>query len=219
MEIKLEQLPKLISKYSENIYYPFTGLVVTASPIAMLWPSIIATENKCRPLVYLWIALFLFALFSIWCLVVRVIKWSNKKIHEQIVAYKKQKSIRKFYNKLFSRQIWDIVCRLINNKNTPEKLSKSLYEEFDNKNLFGEDRPLQKDKQRRIFVRHTRNDDGNNEKTKREIHTEKCFGPQPFSGSRYISLTDLSFYEIRKTCFHKKGKKWILNKNILRKDE
>lgn len=219
MEIKVKQLYKLINKYSENIYYPFTGLVVTAPPIVMLWSSTIVEENRCRPLVCLWIALFLFALFSIWCLVVRAMKWSNKKIHEQIVTHEKRKSIYKFYNKLFSRQIWDIVCRLINNGNAPVKLSKSLYEAFDNRNLFGEDRPLQKDKQRCIFVRHTRNDDGDNEKTEKEIYIEKCFGPQPFSGSRYVSLTDLSFYEIRKTCFHRKGKKWIPNKNILRKDE
>jgi hypothetical protein len=219
MEIKVKQLYKLINKYSENIYYPFTGLVVTAPPIVMFWPSTIVEENRCRPLVCLWIALVLFALFSMGCLVVHAMKWSNQKIHEQIVTHKKRKSICEFYNKLFSQQIWDIVCRLINNGNTPIKLSKSQYEEFDNRNLFGEDRPLQKDKQRCIFVRHTRNDDGDNEKTEKEIYIEECFGPQPFSGSRYISLTDLSFYEIRKTCFHRKGKKWILNKNILRKDE
>lgn len=219
MEIKLEQLLKLISKYSENVYYPVTGLAVTALPIIMLCPSVVTNENNCGPMIYLWIVLFLFALFSEGCLIIITIKWSNRKIHNQINAYKKKKEIQKYYTELFSPQIWNIVCRLINNKNTPEKLSKSLYEEFDNRNLFGEDRPLQKDKQRRIFVRHTRNDDGDNEKTEKEIYIEECFGPQPFSGSRYISLTDLSFYEIRKTCFHRKGKKWILNKNILRKDE
>lgn len=218
MEIKLEQLLKLISKYSENVYYPVTGLAVTALPIIMLYPSVVVNKNNCGPMIYLWIALFLFALFSEGCLIIITIKWSNQKIRNQINSYKKKKEIQKYYTELFSPQIWNIVCRLINNKNTPEKLSKSLYEEFDNKNLFGEDRPLQKDKQRRIFVRHIRNDDSDNEKTKKEIYMEKNFGPQPFSGSRYVSLTNSSFNEIRKACFRKKRKKWILNKNILRKE-
>lgn len=147
MEIKLEQLLKLISKYSENVYYPVAGLAVTALPIIMLCPSVVTNENNCGPMIYLWIVLFLFALFSEGCLIIITIKWSNRKIHNQINAYKKKKEIQKYYTELFSPQIWNIVCRLINNKNTPEKLSKSLYEEFDNRNLFGEDRPLQKDKQ------------------------------------------------------------------------
>lgn len=218
MEIKLEQLLKLISKYSENVYYPVTGLAVTALPIIMLYPSVVVNKNNCGPMIYLWIALFLFALFSEGCLIIITIKWSNQKIRNQINSYKKKKEIQKYYTELFSPQIWNIVCRLINNKNTPEKLSKSLYEEFDNKNLFGEDRPLQKDKQRRVFVRHIRNDDSDNEKTEKEIYMEKNFGPQPFSGSRYVSLTNSSFNEIRKACFRKKRKKWILNKNILRKE-
>lgn len=219
MEIKFKQLLKLIIKYSENIYYPFTGLVVTALPIIMLWPSVIVNEGNCGPMIYLWIALFLFALFSEGCLIVITIKWSNQKIHNQINAYKKEKEIQEYYAKLFSQQIWDIVCQLMNNKNTPVKLKKSLYEELYNKNLFGEDRPLPKDKQQRIFIRHIREDDINNEKTEREMYIEKIFGPQPFSGSRYVSLTNSSFNEIQKTCFRKKKGKWILNQNMLRKEK
>lgn len=219
MEIKFEQLFKLISKYAENIYYPFIGATVTMLPIVMLWPLVIAQESQCESLIYLWIALVLFALFSMGCLVVHAKEWSNQKIHEQIVTHKKRKSICKFYNKLFSQQIWDIVCRLINNGNTPIKLSKSQYEEFERKNLFGENRPLPKDKQQRIFIRHIRDDDMNNEKTEREIYMEDQFGSQPFSGSRYVSLADSSFNEIQKTCFRKKKEKWILNQNVLRREE
>ena len=219
MEIKLEQLLKLISKYSENVYYPVTGLAVTALPIIMLCPSVVANENNCGPMIYLWIALFLFALFSEGCLIIITIKWSNRKIHNKINAYKKKKEIQKHYTKLFSQQIWNIVCQLMNNENAPVKLGKSLYEEFYNKNLFGEDRVLPKDKQQRIFIRHIRKDDINNEKTEREICMENLFGPQSFSGSRYVSLTNSSFNEIRTACFRKKRKKWILSKNILRKEK
>lgn len=218
MEIKLEQLPKLISKYSENIYYPLTGLLVTVFPVVTLWPSAIASENKCVPMIYLWIALFLFALFSGGCLIAFAIKWFDREIHKQINTCKKKKKIQQYYTKLFSRQIWGVVCQLMNNKNAPVKLSKSLYEEFDRKNLFGEDR-LSQNNHCCVFDRHKRSDDISNEKTEKELHAQELGFSLPFSGSRYVSLTDLSFHKIRKNCFHKKGKKWILNKNMLREDE
>lgn len=219
MEIKLEQLPKLISKYSKNIYYPLTGLLVTLFPVVMLWPSVIAQESKCGPIIHLWIALFLFALFSGGCLIVFTMKWVDREIHKQINACKKKKRIQEYYTKLFSRPIWNVVCQLMNNENMPVKLSKSLYEEFDSKNLFGENRLLPKDQQRCIFVRHESDDDISNEKTEKELHKEKYDFPQCFFGCRHISLAESSFYEIRKIFFHKKKGEWILNKNMLREKE